>query len=257
MQKESRQVNAQMGQNVTLTGIVMSAVPIGEYDKRIMLLTKERGKITAFARGARKPNHPLMAATNPFSFGEFEVFEGRSSYNIRQASISNYFMEVREDLERVAYGLYFIEVADYYTRENNDEVLMLKLLYQSLRALSVISLSKELVRYIYEIKTMVINGEYPEVFECPVCHRELPEGYYSRGLDAVVCTECRKGADHMVKVSPPALYALQYIITADIQKLYTFTVTEEVKKELGAVSGLHMAVHIDKKFHSLELLENL
>lgn len=257
MQMESRQVNAQMGQNVTLTGIVMSAVPIGEYDKRILLLTKERGKITAFARSARKPNHPLMAGTNPFSFGEFEVYEGRSSYNIRQACISNYFMEIREDLENISYGLYFMELADYYTRENNDEVQMLKLLYQSLRALNVKSLNKELVRYIYEIKTMVINGEYPEVFQCPLCLQELSEGYYNRGLDAIVCEKCRNGMGNLVKVGPPALYALQFIITADIQKLYTFTVTEEAKRELGAVAGLHMAVHIDKKFHSLELLGNL
>ena len=40
---------------------------------------------------------------------------------------------------------------DYYTRENNDEVQMLKLLYQSLRALQLPSLPDELVRYIFRI----------------------------------------------------------------------------------------------------------
>ena len=32
-----------------------------------------------------------MAAAKPFSFGTFECYEGRSSYNIYQAQISNYF----------------------------------------------------------------------------------------------------------------------------------------------------------------------
>ena len=120
-----------------ITGMIIKAEPINDYDRRVVLLTRERGKISAFARGARKPNSSLLAATNPFSFGVFKMYAGKTSYNIVEASISNYFEGLRQDYESAFYGMYFLEVMDYYTRENNDEKEMLKLLYHNKAVLSV------------------------------------------------------------------------------------------------------------------------
>lgn len=152
-----------------VTGMVLSAATIGEYDKRVVLLTKERGRISAFARGARRPRSPLSAATEPFTFGEFFIYRGRDSYSIEQVEVENYFPELRQNLEHLYLALYFCEVADYFTREGMTAKHELNLLYLSLRALSVPSLPEELVRYIYEFRMLAIAGEAPRIFECIRC----------------------------------------------------------------------------------------
>ena len=154
------------------------------------------------------------------------MYEGKTSYNIMEASISNYFESLREDFEAAYYGMYFMEIADYYTRENNDERQMLKLVYQSLRALQHPKLSNELIRYIYETKAVVVNGEYPGI----PTERQFSES---------------------------AIYALSYIETSPIEKLYTFTVTDEVLAELKFAASKYRQRFMNYPFKSLEVLETI
>ncbi len=244
-----------MAQTIALTGMVLSAVPVGEYDKRIVLLTKERGKISAFARGARRPNSPLIAASNPFSFGTFEAYEGRSSYTIVKADISNYFRELAADSEGAYYGFYFMEIADYYARENTDEIHMLKLLYQSLRALMSPNLDNRLVRRIFELKAMVVNGEYPNVFSCPKCGKEEGLQYFHVESGGTVCEACGSKMTGGRKLDKSTLYTLQYIITSKVEKLFTFKVSCGVLNDLAQIMDEYMAFYIDKEFHALQVLK--
>ena len=215
-----------MQEFINVTGMILKQSAVGEYDRRICLLTKEKGKISAFAKGARKPGNRLAAATNPFSFGVFRLYEGRNSYTISEANIQNYFEELMTDYEGAYYGMYFAEVTDYYTRENNDERQMLKLLYQSLKAIMAPSLSNSLVKCIFEIKAIVVNGEYP-------------------------------GAPMDITLDKSTLYALSYIEASPIEKLYTFTVKDSVLEELQFVADRYRKRFMDHNFKSLEILKTL
>ncbi len=215
-----------MQEYTQITGMILKAEPIGEYDRRVVILTRETGKISAFARGARKQGSRLLAATAPFCFGEFKLYVGRSSYNVLEASISNYFEGMREDFEGACFGMYFLELMDYYTRENNDEKEMLKLLYQSLRALMHESIPNRLVRYIFEIKAMALNGEFPGMPK---------DGAWDESTE----------------------YAVSYIVGSPVEKLYTFTVTDRVLGELKAIADDYRKRYLDREFKSLEIVDHL
>ena len=208
---------------IELKGMVLKHAPVGDYDWIVTILTLERGKITAFARGARKPNSHLAGAVEPFCFGTFKMFEGRTAYNIAEADITNYFEEFRRNLEAACYGTFFLELADYYTRENNDETELLGLLYLSLRALEKENLPNSLVRCIYEIRSLAINGEFPGMPQERIWNET---------------TE----------------YAVDFIVQTQQEKLFTFCLSEQILKELCDITEIYRRKFIDRPMKSLEML---
>ena len=237
---------------ITVTGMVLAQTSIGEYDRRVVILSKERGKIAAFARGARRPNSALVGVTSPFSFGQFTVYEGRTSYTLVSASISNYFEELRTDVEGAYYGFYFMDLANYYAREANDETLLLKLLYQTFRALVNTRIPNQLIRYIYELKVISINGEGPQVFACMHCHTKEDLCFFSVKRGGIFCRTCAKEVQGMY-ISDSTRYTMQYIISTPVARLYSFTVSEEVLRELKMIMKEYMAYYVHHDFKSLSI----
>ena len=103
---------------------------------------------------------------------------------------------------------------------------MLKLVYQSLRALLHEGIPNRLVRYIFVLKAMVINGEFP-------------------------------GMPKEGKWEESTAYAVAYIMNSSIEKLYTFNVTQQVLSELKAIADDYRRRYLDRTFKSLEIVDNL
>lgn len=259
---------------VKLTGMVLVSMPVGDYDRRLTILTKERGKISAFAKGARKPTSPLLGCSQPFSFGEFILYEGKSSYNVVSAEISNYFAELREDVETIYYAMYFCEFSCFMTKENLEAGEPLKLLYMTLRALSKPSLHKKLVRRIFELRFMAAGGEMPQVENCVLCGKEemlkVPKGWFSPSEGGICCEACRRKrmqergeadrgtyqrSNDGVWIGTSTIYTMQYILATPLEKLFTFTVSDEVLSELCEAMDQFLAKHVGHKMKSEEMLE--
>ncbi|MCR5836387.1 MAG: DNA repair protein RecO [Lachnospiraceae bacterium] len=241
-------------EQITLSGIVLSAMPIGEYDKRLVILTKERGKITAFARGARRQNSPYLAGSQPMTFGEFTVYQGRNAYTLTAVKVTKYFSETVKDFEKMSYGMYFLEIADYYGREGLEASDALNLLYVSMMALTNEHIPDRLVRVIYELKALVINGEYPDFFNCSNCGRSERLNFFDVKNGRLVCAECGDNIKRLVHLDDSTLYAIQYIITAKLSKLYTFSVKEEVLSEMESVITPYFVSMVDREFKSLDFI---
>lgn len=216
-----------MSGQIELQGMVLEAAPAGEYDRRVVLLTAERGKITAFARGARRQNSLLLAGTVPFSFGRFRLYEGRSAYTLVGAEISNYFDSLKTNFEGAYYGFYFCEFAEYYSQENLDGTDVLNLIYAALLSLQHSEHDKRLVRCAFEVRLMVLQGEFPQ--------------------DVVADESLRLGTRQ----------AFYHMIHAPVGKLFSFRVNDEILREIQLRTDRIRERLLDKPLRSLQILKTV
>ena len=213
-----------MQEFLKVTGMVIAVFPQGEYDRRIVLLTRECGKITAFVKGARRQGSRFLGTTDIFAYGTFDLYVGKSSYNVQNVEIQNYFEYLRADLSGAYYGMYFLELADYYAVENNDESLLILLIYRALQGIKSEKLSNSFVRYIYELKLFSIEGELIPI-------------------------------DKLGSFSKQAYAVIEHINESSIEKLFNFSVPDAVLEEIKTISEMERRRLIDRKMQSLEILE--
>lgn len=245
-----------MKEKIELTGIILGSYPVKDYDKRVVILTKERGKITAFANGARKMNSAFSGITEPFNYGTFSLYEGYDAYRFAGGDIKEYFRDVKNDIEGICYGSYFCEILEYLCVEGVGDADVLNLLYTGLRALEKKLIPNNLIRRIFELKMLALDGEMMATFSCARCGSE-EVGSFSIADNGLICNECGKYVSDIYPIAESTVYAIQYILSSPINKLFSFQVKDEVLGELDHVVQVYFNKHITKNFKSLEILSTL
>lgn len=229
-----------MYDEITTPGIILTSMPIGEYDRRVTVLTARLGRISAFARGARRAASPLSASTCQFSYADFTFAERRDTYDLKQAENIRTFDGIAPNMDAVLYGSYFCELISYLTRENVDETEQLKLLYMTLAALSAGTLDFRLVRCIFELRAITEYGEGMRA-----------EGlFYSPGDNGLVAAN----APGSIRVDTSTLHTVQFVESVPPGKLYSFRVSARVLDELEQITADYMKRRVDKTMKSLEIL---
>lgn len=69
-----------------LNGLVLKQRNIGENDRMLVLLTKEKGVLEVCARGVKRMRSPLAAGCMPLCYSEFCLFEGKKYITVDAAT---------------------------------------------------------------------------------------------------------------------------------------------------------------------------
>ncbi len=248
-------------------GVVLKEIPVGEADKLLVLLLKDRGKVTVSGRGARKQRSKLMAGSQLFTYAEFVIVDGstknnRRFYSLSQADIIEGFYELRNNLESLCYANYFAELTEKIIIEGQPVDEILQLITKCYYAMAKKNFSPSLCARIFELKFLQYNGYAPEVSCCSSCGSHLEDSVGNKvlfGQTGALCQRCAGGdsgssAEFLLKVSKGALYTAGYVLSSD--RPFSFEVTPIILNELKAICTFLISRHFEVNIKSLELIRD-
>ena len=244
----------------TVHALVLREVPYKDSSRILTLLTQEEGKLTADARGAKRKNSRLTAASQQLVWGEYTLFEKSGRYLITEASVLEEFTGLRTDILNLALAAYISSVLEEVCPEGEPEPSLLRLGLNALYALSRGLHPAAHVKAVFELRVSCLSGFAPELHACPVCGSVSPERpRLSLAGGAVFCGPCLpedEGAT--VPLCSGSLAALRYVCSAPEKKEFSFSLSDTgAFSRLSRAAERYLLAHTERGFSTLNYYKDL
>lgn len=228
-------------------------------DRILLLLTKEHGLITAYAKGAKKPSGKMAAATELFSYSRFTLFHYKDRYSINNAELEKSFLRLRSDILGLALASYICEITAELAPKEQPAEEFFRLFLNTLHFINEGNQDFNLLKAIYELRIMTLSGFMPDLVGCRGCacfaHEEI---YFLPALGELVCADCLDKQDGERFLLPEGvLAAMRHIVYSEFVKLFAFRFSEEGARYLSAISESYLQYHLEKRLKCLDFYKSL
>ncbi len=235
-----------------INGIVLREHAFGESGKNVIVLTKEKGKIRIGMRGAKKEKSKLMASAQPFCYSSFVIYEGKGFYSANQAELIESFYNLRNDIVKLAFGTYLLELVEKTHFEGSESDEVLKLLLTALTVLEKTEFDVLLAVSIFEIKFMQLMGLMGTANFCSLCGKNFSETYFfSPFSGGIVCEMCGKKVLDSRQVMKGTFLAINHVLSNEGKKIFAFNVSKEINDELREIMEAYIVENIERRFGTL------
>lgn len=223
----------------------MGLVVRAKRDKDVILtlLTPEMGKITVIAKGARSLKGPQMALSQPFCYGDFELYKKGDLYWLHTGDLKENFYAVTTRLDALNLAAYFCDVAVAVSEPGEPCGDLLRLLLNSLYFLANKTYPDDLIKGVFEWRILAMQGLSPAVRTCCACGKTADTGF---ALDVaqgeLYCGKCRADRElfgsavpsddnaprhEWVLLGQGAVEAIRFTLDTPMGKMMSFRLDDE------------------------------
>ena len=238
-------------------GVVLRETKTKESDKILTVLTREQGKLTVIARGARQKHCKFAAAAQPLAYSEWTFYQRKEWYYASDASTLELFPGLQGDLAALALGCYMAELTEAVAPDAVPVPELVRHLLNGLYALSALHKPTELVRPAFELRLLCLAGYEPLADACAVCGREEPEAPILDTIQGIIrCGRCgmERGGKPLCRDS---LAALRHIVYGEAKRLYSFQLQAEPLRRLTAASEAFLFAQLEHGFPTLDFYKSI
>lgn len=238
--------------------IVLRHSDWGEADRLLWLFTRESGKMQVVAKGVRKPRSRKAGHLEPFTRVELLLARGRDLPIVTQAEAKEAYLALREDLVRVGYAAYIVELLDRFTYEEGENISLYRLLNDTLFRINSEKESAFAVRY-YEVRLLDLVGFRPQLVQCVNCGAEIKpqDQFFSFEKGGVICPTCGNKEPGVRPVSLPALRILRHFQRSNYAEAQRARLSSEVDRELEGLMGNYVTYLLERGLNTPEFLKRV
>jgi DNA repair protein RecO (recombination protein O) len=241
-----------------VTGIVIKRTDVGEADRLLTLLTAERGKLRAVAKGARKPSARKTGHVELFNQVALLIAAAREIDIVSQADTLEPFLGLRNNLDRLGYAYYFAELVDRFVEAEIEHREVYDLMLNALGWLETTPHLARTARY-FEMQLLDALGYRPQLDVCVQSKEELlpEENFFSPEGGGMLKPKYRDTFRDSISVPVNALKVLRYLQGREFSEIEQLRLSPQVESEVEAILHYYVTHLLERNLKSVDFLNTL
>lgn len=243
--------------------IVLKRTDTGEADRLLTLLTPDRGKLRAIAKGARKTKSRKGGHVELYTHCALQIAKGKQFDIITQADTLDAYITLRDNLDRVSYAYYLAELIDQFVEEVTEHAQVFDLFKHSLAWLGEPTTNPGLLARYFELQLLTHVGYRPQLFACANCGKTIEpiENYFSAQAGGVLDPDCATTLREYARDAQPlalgTLKILRYLQTREWATVRVVRLTAHEQTQVELLMYRYIAHHLERNLKSVDFLNTL
>lgn len=245
-------MNNRSERSFRVEAVILNHADWGEADRLLTLYSRERGKLRAVAKGARRIRSRKAGHLEPFTRVSLQVAKGRDLLIVTQAETQEAYLPLRESLMKTGHASYVVELLDRFASEDGSENSgIYRLLTETLKLVSNEADPWLALRY-YEVHLLDHLGFRPLLFQCANCGKEIKaeDQFFSPLAGGVLCPSCGSNLPGAWLISMEALRNFRHFQRSSFTEASRARPSGEIRRELEGLIQKYLTYLLERNLNT-------